>query len=72
MIMAKFPMIFMAMIASLHRLVHFLIRPVRIARKINYTHIILVFLSGKTVNSYRQNHDIMGMFPIPPKAVERC
>jgi hypothetical protein len=26
---------------------------------------------GKTVNSYRRNHDIMGMLPIPPKAVEQ-
>ncbi len=33
--------------------------------------IILVFLSGKTMNSYRRNHDIMGMLPIHPKAVER-
>jgi hypothetical protein len=32
---------------------------------------ILVFRPGKTVNSYRRNHDIMGMLPIPPKAVER-
>jgi hypothetical protein len=31
----------------------------------------MVFLSGKTVNSYRRNHNIMGMLPIPPKAVER-
>ena len=32
---------------------------------------ILVFLSGKTMNSYKRNHDIMGVLPIPPKAVER-
>jgi hypothetical protein len=31
----------------------------------------MVFPPGKTVNSYRHNHDIMGMLPIPPKAVER-
>lgn len=31
----------------------------------------LVFLWGKTMNSYRRNHDIMGMLPIPPKAEER-
>ena len=31
----------------------------------------MVFRPGKTVNSYRRNHDIMGMLPIPPKAVER-
>jgi hypothetical protein len=26
---------------------------------------------GKTMNSWLGNHDIMGMLPIPPKAVER-
>jgi hypothetical protein len=26
----------------------------------------VVFLSGKTVNPYRRNHDIKGMLPIPP------
>ena len=28
-------------------------------------------LSGKTMNSWLGNHDITGMLPIPPKAVER-
>ena len=31
----------------------------------------MVSLWGKTMNSYRHNHEILGMFPTPPKAVER-
>ncbi len=35
------------------------------------SYLLFVFPWGKTVNSYRRNRDIIGMLPIPPKAVER-
>ncbi len=44
---------------------------VQYTQKESKTQGYLVFLWGKTVNSYRRNHDIMGMLPIPLKAVER-
>ena len=54
-------------------------KPLGVGRRRAATHLCVVlrgvskvvFPPGKTVNSYRRNHDIMGMLPIPPKAVER-
>ncbi len=35
------------------------------------SYFLLGSLPGKTMNLWLGNHDIMGMLPIPPKAVER-